>query len=324
MLQFELRAFSNIQFRAIAESAVVPLGPGSTSFDVCPTKNLLAVGYSDGHVTVYDASSGGEIKKLPFIQFPNVEVELTVTRFFPSGEVLMTAGLDTRICVTRIDDAFTGAVLKGIHTARVVDTAFVGRGRNIFSCAADGSVCLWECGTGRSVWSRKSDDRASCTIVVSSEVPSDRPPAGLATLHFGTEGHLAVVGHESGRISVFDIRSSEPALFISSLPSCINAVTTASASILRFGTEDGKVTDVDVRYPSAMIQYDPFLSASSVRALCGTWVGSNDGHIICLEPNRQYSTFLTGTDTYPITGLAKCGDRVYSLAKDNVVRVYDV
>lgn len=51
-------------------------------------------------------------------------------RFFPSGEVVLSAGSDLQMKIWSVSDGVSPATLKG-HTGGVTDTAIVSRGRNV-------------------------------------------------------------------------------------------------------------------------------------------------------------------------------------------------
>lgn len=60
--------------------------------------------------------------------------EATTARWFPSGVVALTGGIDMQLRVWSAETGQCAAVLRG-HTAALTDTAIVLRGRNIVSTA---------------------------------------------------------------------------------------------------------------------------------------------------------------------------------------------
>lgn len=71
-------------------------------------------------------------------------------RFFPSNEVIVSAGLDMQIKIWSAIDGSCPVTLTG-HKGSVNDIAIVDRGRNIISVSRDGLVKLWSCGKERCI-----------------------------------------------------------------------------------------------------------------------------------------------------------------------------
>eukprot|EP00762_Andalucia_godoyi_P002708 ANDGO_03400.mRNA.1 26S proteasome regulatory subunit RPN14 len=319
-------------------------GTGVTCFDVSDDASKLLVGHADGSVALHEASAGSLIKSFSKMQYNGAEVDVTVCKFFPSGQVVLTAGLDTRIVVTRLDDGFQGAVLQGVHSARVTDAVFVERGRNVLSCAADGSVALWECGSAKDVWclnksiggQRASEDSlpvaTCCTLLtgVTEEKAEIRPVAGNPALHFGTSGSSAAVGFENGNVILVDLRSKVVYARLKVQAAAVRGVGVVShGSALRIVHENGAVADIELRslqMPSPSVTLmDPFLSSSAVRSIAGDWIGTNDGAVLCLRTSvRAHSRYLIGTEHYEVFALKEnvSTGTVWTCARDNCIRKY--
>jgi len=125
-----------------------------TAFDVSPDGSQIATGYDDGTV-IFESTS------TPTKKFQNVIPQAHVAyvsslRFFPSSRVLLTAGADFTLHILPAEQVEAVVpvspvrTLKG-HTRVVTDTAIVSKGRNVLSSAKDGTIRLWDVGTGKSI-----------------------------------------------------------------------------------------------------------------------------------------------------------------------------
>lgn len=116
--------------------------------DVSPQEGLVVVGTSEGGVIVL--GSDGSVRRRLGGHYLNT----TKTLFFPSGEVVLSAGSDFQIKLWSAVDGSNPRTFMG-HTGQITDLALVGRGRNFVSSGEDGSVRLWECGSGELVWTHE-------------------------------------------------------------------------------------------------------------------------------------------------------------------------
>ena len=119
------------------------------AFDISPNGMLYATGYDNGSVSVSSArsvSSAGSSKTGK----PHVS-SITSLKFFPSNEVLLASSMDMSVSVisatdlTNVPRRFKG------HSRSVTDTAIVEQGKNVVSCAKDGTVRLWDVGGGKQI-----------------------------------------------------------------------------------------------------------------------------------------------------------------------------
>ncbi|XP_038047366.1 proteasomal ATPase-associated factor 1-like isoform X2 [Patiria miniata] len=74
--------------------------------------------------------------------------EVSTCRFFPSGVVVLTGGLDRQVKVWSVEDGSCPVTLKG-HTGGVSCMAIVDKGRNIVTGSRDGTARLWNCGNSK-------------------------------------------------------------------------------------------------------------------------------------------------------------------------------
>ncbi|KAL4696620.1 hypothetical protein H8959_002318, partial [Pygathrix nigripes] len=71
--------------------------------------------------------------------------DVNCCRFFPSGLVVLSGGMDAQLKIWSAEDASCVVTFKG-HKGGILDTAIVDRGRNVVSGSRDGTARLWDCG----------------------------------------------------------------------------------------------------------------------------------------------------------------------------------
>lgn len=91
-----------------------------------------------GELKVWDPSSGNVRADLS-----SHKGDVRLSRFFPSGSVCLSAGLDLSIKIWSIDHAVVAAQLNG-HTRPVTQVIFIGRGKSLISGSEDGTARLWD------------------------------------------------------------------------------------------------------------------------------------------------------------------------------------
>ncbi|KLO13392.1 WD40 repeat-like protein [Schizopora paradoxa] len=128
------------------------------AFDVSPDTKQIAVGYNDGSIQRrVIPPNGGDTTRVAVTYRPHV-ASVTSLRFFPSSKVLLSAGADFALAILDADpdstsnSATTNPVrtLKA-HSRAITDTAIVSRGRNVLSCAKDGTIRLWDVSGGKQI-----------------------------------------------------------------------------------------------------------------------------------------------------------------------------
>ncbi|CAN5381714.1 hypothetical protein BH11PLA2_BH11PLA2_49230 [soil metagenome] len=102
-----------------------------------PSKPMLAVGGSDGVVTVYDA-----VTRQLTQRFPAHTGEIHGIAFSPDGRRFATAGRDTTITLWDVDTWSKRDMLRG-HVSRVTAVVFGPDSSRIFSSGRDSTVHVW-------------------------------------------------------------------------------------------------------------------------------------------------------------------------------------
>ncbi|KAK9475299.1 WD40-repeat-containing domain protein [Dipodascopsis tothii] len=206
--------------------AGAPAGPPAAVFDVSPGGELVAAGGADGVLAIVDRAGRERVRTEAHA------IYVARVRFFPSGQVVLTAGGDMQI---KLWDALSGDCARAFrgHRRAVTDIAMVGRGRNFVSVSADGTVRVWECSTAKTVFAAArppgtaTDAAATHVAVLERPGPAHPAPAGLpaglaafgAALpteppvpcdrenEFEIEGKLAAVAYDDGTVAVLDLHA---------------------------------------------------------------------------------------------------------------------
>ncbi|GAV55805.1 hypothetical protein ZYGR_0AY01980 [Zygosaccharomyces rouxii] len=206
----------------------------------------FALGDSDGNIRVFDST--------PTLQHDIREAhldEITCLKFFPSGQVLLSGSTDMRLKIWSLADESNPRTFQG-HKSQITDACMVERGRNFVSSSKDGTVKLWETGSGLAVhtfYRRENplDGINTLALNKSLEVVS---PRGSNTLEFGTEGKTVLAGHNSGVITAYDLFNKNQ---VTQLPGFFMSACNALARVpndqnyLYAGYSNGALAQWDLR-----------------------------------------------------------------------------
>lgn len=187
-----------------------PLLESSTASAIATTASgsILLVGTSQGDIHVFDTSTRTKVASIAQAHYSDV----TRIVVFPSDKVFMSVGTDF---TTRLWPLPSDSESESIRPARtfqsqkglITDVKLVGAGRNFLTSSLDGSVNLWECGSGAVVSSfhRIADhkDPALCLCLGEAE---DSEDVKSQNLHFDTN-RMMFVGYQSGVVQQFHVGS---------------------------------------------------------------------------------------------------------------------
>ncbi|KAJ3219780.1 hypothetical protein HDU67_009592 [Dinochytrium kinnereticum] len=192
------------------------LAASINDLNVSPSGSLIIVGGDDGLACVLDAQ---DLSRR--IVLRGLVGDISVARFFPSGKVALTAGQDLTAKVWNLESlevaddgpsvSKPAQILAG-HHGTITDVEMIDRGRNIFSCAKDGFVRLWEVGSAACIWQVSPFEKLGQNGHVNSVFIGSHDSAVMSSeggnpLEFGTEGKFVIVGCDNGLVSLYDIRS---------------------------------------------------------------------------------------------------------------------
>ncbi|CAN6644232.1 26S proteasome regulatory subunit Rpn14p [Trichomonascus vanleenenianus] len=156
-----------------------------TSVDVSPNGELIVLGDDAGRIIVL-----GEDQDV-VLDFEGHLLHTLHTKFYPSSRVILSAGLDMQIKIWDALNGTLGQTLTG-HKGRITGVLPIGRGRNTLSSALDGTVQLWETGSGRSIHTFKSDEPVLGIAIVSGEDTAGEE--NVNEYEIGNKCALAVTG----------------------------------------------------------------------------------------------------------------------------------
>ena len=282
---------------------------------VAAAPSFVAVGNDAGDVLLCDAD-GALLRR---VDAPLAHVgDVTRLKFFASGVVLLSAGIDGRCQVIDATDGEVAATLAG-HSGAVLGVAMVDRGRTLFSSGRDGAVKLWDV------------SQQTCLHTFRAEPRID----GRVALHdccVGENG-VALAVCESGQVFCFDPRSgsSAPVVTLDVSAAALRAgVTTNGGATLWCGDERGVVTVTDLRSPATPLHRlyaDVFVGEiTSLAASNGAvFVGTSAG---LLHEHRDDSTAtlgrsFTGANADPVHCAAH-GMLLVSGTRDGELRLFDL
>lgn len=165
-------------------------GITSTAFDVSPTNGKrFLLGADDGTLNIKGDTDA------PEFQDKHLST-VTSAKFFPSGQVALSVGLDLQI---KLWDLSTGSGVKN-HRAqkkRITDVVMIDRGKNFYTSSLDGTVVLWDCAIGK----------------VDSVQRKESLRDGVSSIQL--DGHTLFMGHESGVVTLLDTTTKDELMNIS-------------------------------------------------------------------------------------------------------------
>ncbi|KDQ52262.1 hypothetical protein JAAARDRAFT_40382 [Jaapia argillacea MUCL 33604] len=288
-----------------------------TAFDVSPDGTRFATGFDDGsvHLTPIISRSQSQAHGSSGSGQPAAKIHLTTVsdlRFFPSSRVLLSAGEDFALSILPADllhDSSTPPpnfspvrTLKG-HKRAITRTAIISRGRNVLSCAKDGTVRLWDVGGGqqiRSMWVQRYTPVMSMSLgerretlfsgpVHEESVNGNGVSTGLPidSREVDTEDKLVFCALQNGEFEAFDLgtkhsvylsSSSSPDHVGQKLPALTSIAYSPTHHLLATGSLHGLVTVYDTRnFASPLTSFKR--NASSIENLAltvpSTWLGSS-------------------------------------------------
>ena len=173
---------------------------------------------------------------------------ITSIRYFPSSKVLLTAGADFALTIrsTDSDTAKNPArVLRG-HTRTITSIATVARGRNVISSAQDGSVRLWDVGSGEQIWVGHTTGSVGINAMVLTigEFP-DAPSCGTVITdarEVETNDKLVFCALSDGSFEIFSLATKGSLYRSSSGSSSLTAISySPSHKLLSTGSSRGVI-----------------------------------------------------------------------------------
>ncbi|KAG8878841.1 hypothetical protein FRB97_002168 [Tulasnella sp. 331] len=190
-----------------------------SAFDVAPNGAVYATGFDNGSIALSSTSTFASSTTLPKTSKPHAST-ITSLRFFPSSEVVLASSLDMSLSIISAIDLAVPRRLTG-HSRSVTDTAIIERGKNVVSCAKDGTVRLWDVGTGKQIrmmgtesWSPvlKMACGANTTQIHSALSSNGQGPATAPATSFmdgevGTHDKVLCLALQNGHFGILDLNT---------------------------------------------------------------------------------------------------------------------
>uniref|UniRef100_A0A7S1PHA4 Guanine nucleotide-binding protein subunit beta-like protein n=1 Tax=Percolomonas cosmopolitus TaxID=63605 RepID=A0A7S1PHA4_9EUKA len=318
------------------------------SVDISPQGELGVSSSTEGSLRVWNTKTGHAMRDMSWDsdKTSGHVGDVYVSRFLPSGQVVMSAGADTRILIWRISDALCAAQLKG-HNGGVTSLSFIDRGRNFISSSRDGTVRLWDCATQSSIAELfRAQPQLSAPIPVNACVVQKNSSLSLGNVDaqspkdFGTELHVGACAVDDGRAIVYDVRHRKIIFSLqheTSLKSCA-----FMDNILTVGQKNGKLVSYDVRKLSSTEQgltrgkddakLASFTGSSSpvIRLAQGwknssklVWFSCQDGSVrLWNAEHGAVVRSLSGFDYDAVYDIAIHDSEIYCGGRDGKIRQY--
>ncbi|KAK9377789.1 WD40-repeat-containing domain protein [Lipomyces chichibuensis] len=193
---------SNVLIKSPKSQISVHNPKGIETFDISPQGELYVVGGPNGELSLSSITDDGAFTR-------SLDGHLTyVTKvlFFPSGQVVLSAGGDMQIKLWSAADGSNPRTFLG-HKRAVTDLAMIGRGRNFLSASKDGTVKLWECGSGSLIHSFTNplDIPIEPTTMAVSKRHDGISAAPSSPLEFETDDKLLTIGYDNGDIAIYGL-----------------------------------------------------------------------------------------------------------------------
>uniref|UniRef100_A0A2K5NED8 Proteasomal ATPase associated factor 1 n=1 Tax=Cercocebus atys TaxID=9531 RepID=A0A2K5NED8_CERAT len=254
--------------------------------------------------------------------------DVNCCRFFPSGLVVLSGGMDAQLKIWSAEDASCVVTFKG-HKGGILDTAIVDRGRNVVSGSRDGTARLWDCGRSACLGVLADCGSSINGVAVGAadnSINLGSPEQMPSEREVGTEAKMLLLAREDKKLQCLGLQSRQPVfLFIGS--DAFNCCTFLSGFLLLAGTQDGNIYQLDVRSPGAPVQVihrsgAPVLSLLSFRD--GFIASQGDGSCFIVQQDLDYVTELTGADCDPVYKVATWEKQIYTCCRDGLVRRYQL
>jgi proteasomal ATPase-associated factor 1 len=217
-------------------------GTDITTVDVSPQGELLLVGTSQGDLDVLSVAEVGQVRR----SLDGHLLHTTKAKFFPSGQVAVSAGSDYQIKIWSVIDGSNPRTLTG-HKGQINDLAIIGRGRNIVSGCEDGTVKLWECGSGAVISTLKAASSVR-SLCVTNDISTD-PSSSAEPPEYETEGKVVVAACRD-EVVAWDVRTKSAIFTIASKGN--NRVVSCDGFTV-LGTESGELSVWDARHTNACV-----------------------------------------------------------------------
>ncbi|XP_049848295.1 proteasomal ATPase-associated factor 1-like [Schistocerca gregaria] len=286
--------------------------------DVSSDGSLRIQSHDDGYVGVFREKEQRAIRELTGAHAGTVYV----SKFFPSGKVALTAGMDTKIRIWDLvnfddeQDKECAATLCKQHTQAILSVDILGKGRRIASGSRDGTAIVWDIPTQKSAVRLEPDAGAVNWVSWLSSNPNSHSDSAIIALSC-----------ESQSVCLFDVNGGKKKIVSMRTDDAANVCTGLDDHLLAVGTHSGQVLTWDLRHLDSPISTfraskGPVTAVSpcSDQKLA---VATHDA-VSVHSPTASPSTFATllSCSQYPTYTVSTHQNVIYTGGLDGVLYVF--
>lgn len=264
---------------------------------VAITDSSLLLGKSSGEIVQYSTATQ-QVEATMLAHYLAV-LQLVV---FPSNKAFLSVGDDLRMQIWLLEGDERTPTRTFVHQKKPVSgVALVGRGRNFLSASLDGSVDLWECGSGSVVSTfRRIDnlsDPATCLAVATSEQAAGQASAN--PLLFDCDNAVLFVGYELGTIQQYSVAGHHQTPVRYKLAAAVTSLAVAG-DIVVAGHANGEIIVYDKNQRSLQLDAEHSVDNLWIESAAPLTIVASNGPEVLLR------IVYTGSFTYTyLVGLSE-------------------
>ncbi|CCH45722.1 putative WD repeat-containing protein [Wickerhamomyces ciferrii] len=203
------------------------------------------------------------------------------------------------------------------HKKRITDIAMIEKGRNFVSSSLDGTIKLWDCGSGSNFCTLKRKESLNDGVTSVHITEKVKETAGTETSsrypeEFGTENKILLAGHISGVISGFDLCTKQELFSVPSMGGSVESISGVhdQSCHLIVGYSDGVVAKWDISDISKPLKKFRIPGKNVINMSLDNSIGliSNELSVFQIDNNLEQITLAKDDDQ--ISGL-KVGEKLY-------------
>ncbi|KAI6227886.1 WD domain, G-beta repeat protein [Aphelenchoides besseyi] len=291
----QLDGLSKTFISPFAEYDQIHKGPVN-AIDTNKSGNLVVTSdLNSSTLTVWNSSSGEVLREMA-----DHVLDVNCARFFPSGLVILSGGMDMSIRIWSVERGQSVRVLKG-HTAPILDLEFVGNGSNFLSSAKDKTIKRWNCGSGECV----------TTIQV--------PRGSVSSLRLNEDESLLLGGSDESCLFIWDTQTKQLVAEVNVHEPCTSIST--RNNVVYVGGSNGAISVVDLRQKSLIrtIKVNRGRVHKVLALKSGVLASFADGGVCFYSttnstPQSQFE--WTGADCDPVYDFAVSGKYLFTACRD--------
>ncbi|KAI6178924.1 WD domain, G-beta repeat protein [Aphelenchoides besseyi] len=296
----KLDGLSKTFISPFAEYDQIHKGPVN-SIDTNKSGNLVVTSdLNSSTLTVWNSSSGEVLREMA-----DHVLDVNCARFFPSGLVILSAGMDMSIRIWSVERGQSVRVLKG-HTAPILDIEFIGNGAEVLSSAKDKTIKRWNCGSSECV----------TTIQV--------PRGNVNSLRLNEDESLLLGGSDENCLFIWDTQTKQLIAEVNVHEPC-TSITTRD-HVVYVGGSNGTISVVDLRQKSLIrtIKVNRGRVHKVLAVKSGVLASFADGGVCFYSTSNltlQSQFEWTGADCDPIYDFAISGKYLFTACRDKIIEI---